>query len=103
MAERLQMVSEENEMSEKPKCSKCGGEMAEGFILDADFIYSFPMPRAAGMFTQARWVEGKPVPSRNSGIKWNDKEAYRIAAYRCPNCGLLELHAMDPSKYPEFP
>ena len=82
-------------MSEKIRCPKCGEEMAEGFILDDTHAHA--------NFIQARWVEGKPVPSRNSGIKWNDKEAYKIAAYRCPSCGLLELHAIEPTKYPEFP
>jgi len=78
--------------------------MAEGFILDADhsggFGGTFGRPLR---FTQARWVEGKPQASDWSGIKWSDKEAYKITAYRCPGCGLLELQAIDPSKYPEFP
>jgi hypothetical protein len=90
-------------MTEKPKCSKCGEEMVDGFILDADHTANLPAIGTAVWFTQARWVAGKPEGSLGSGIKWSDKEAYRIAAYRCPSCGLLELHAMEPSKYPEFP
>jgi predicted RNA-binding Zn-ribbon protein involved in translation (DUF1610 family) len=90
-------------IDEKIKCPKCGEEMEEGFVLDADDIGRNINPRIPVYFTQARWVAGKPEPSSNSGIKWVDKEAYKVTAYRCPGCGLLELHAIDPSKYPEFP
>jgi hypothetical protein len=82
---------------EKMICPKCGEKMACGFVLDANTT------DRSSYFTQARWVEGKPVSSEWSGLKWDDKAAYKIAAYRCCGCGLLELHAIDPSTYPEAP
>jgi predicted RNA-binding Zn-ribbon protein involved in translation (DUF1610 family) len=90
-------------IDDKVKCPKCGSQMAEGFILDADYPGTGFQPLGPSFFTQARWVEGQPVHSQNSGIKWNDKEAYKITAYRCPNCGLIELHGDEPTKYPESP
>ena len=90
-------------MTEKPKCSKCGGEMMEGFILDADNTANLPAMGTAVWFTQAKWVAGKPEGSLGSGIKWSDKEAYRIEAHRCAKCGSLELYALMPTKYPQMP
>ena len=90
-------------MTEKPKCSKCGGEMMGGFILDADHSGGLPGVTAPIFFTQGRWVAGEPERSGASGIKWDDKEAYRIRAWRCPDCGFVELYATEPSKYRETP
>lgn len=88
-------------MTASVKCLKCGREMEEGFILDS--THSGAPGGGPVYFAQAKWVAGKPEGSIWSGVKWNDKEAYKIAAYRCPNCGLLELHGEEPTKYPETP
>jgi len=88
-------------MSETMKCPRCEGEMTEGFILDADHTGA-PMAPAT-WFTQAKWVAGKPESSVWTGVKWSDKEAFRISAWRCVGCGLVELHALEPTNYREVP
>lgn len=62
---------------ELKKCTKCDGEMEEGFILS---------PQAG------RWKKGKPT----SINKWLGGLIFRsvwITVYRCKNCGYLESYA----------
>jgi len=87
--------------NEVRKCPKCKGEMAEGFMLDtANTSNPWGFNR---WFSQVRWVHGKPEKSKGSGVKWKDKEAFLVAAYRCANCGFVEHYAVEPSKYPDMP
>jgi hypothetical protein len=85
------------------KCSKCGGELVKGYILDTDAPGGAMMNFSPMFFTQGRWVAGEPEPSSFSGIKWDNREAYKIRAWRCPKCGFIELYATDPTKYPDTP
>jgi hypothetical protein len=60
-------------MSEEIKCSKCGGALAEGFILDhGDYEYK----------RQQIWVEGEPGASFWSGIKTLGRAAFNVQALR---------------------
>ena len=65
------------------KCSKCGGAMIEGFILD----------RTYGANTQQAWIEGIPEPSFWSGLKTSNRAIYSVWAMRCADCGFLEFYA----------
>ncbi len=72
--------------SEKYICTKCSGEMKEGFTLEIG---------AYDSNSQETWVEGKPEYEFWSGLKTKGRERYAITSYRCENCGLLEQYAKD--------
>jgi hypothetical protein len=73
-------------MSKEIKCSKCGGAMEEGFILDhGDYEYK----------RQQIWVEGAPEPSFWSGIKTSGRMAFNVQAQRCVGCNFLEFYTTD--------
>jgi hypothetical protein len=67
-----------------PTCVKCGGEMAEGFILDK---------LDANAARPAAWQADKPVSSMWSGVKQRGREQHPITVYRCVACGYLESYA----------
>ena len=67
-----------------PKCGKCGGEMREGFIPDAE--------RSSTGITI--WVADKPEFSTFGSARANGKEAYEIRTFRCVKCGFLESYAI---------
>lgn len=72
----------------KTRCSKCNGEMVQGFILDWN---------VAGRLVSS-WVEGAPEKSFWTGTK---SPAYEkcipVGTFRCSDCGFLESYAR-----PEF-
>ncbi len=68
------------------ECSKCGIEMAPGFILDRGHME---------YRTQQTWVEGEPEESFWSGIKTSNRDTYAVAAYRCETCGRLEFYTTE--------
>jgi predicted nucleic-acid-binding Zn-ribbon protein len=64
-------------------CPKCKNLMQDGFVLDqqgpnADYAYS-------------QWVEGPVKKKFIGGIETKVRRA--IVAFRCTNCGFLELYA----------
>lgn len=66
-------------------CSKCGGEMQKGFLLDrGDLEVRHP----------AVWVAGPPKKSLWMGTKIEGREMFEIGSYRCVQCGFLELYAL---------
>lgn len=71
-------------MADERKCSKCSGELAEGFILDHGHYNAK---------TQQIWVEGQPEASFWSGLKTDDRAVFNVRAMRCANCGFLEFYA----------
>ena len=88
----MEAATEENaEMSTAgtvdSKCAKCGGAMEEGFVRDV----------LQGGCTPATWVEGQPEWSFWSGTKTSGKEQFRLQAFRCAKCGLVELYARKPA------
>jgi|WetSurMetagenome_2_1015567.scaffolds.fasta_scaffold360621_2 hypothetical protein len=75
---------------ESNQCSKCGGEIVKGFILDMG---------SSNSFTKGIWVEGtleKREPKWSHAIE--DRERYPIVAYRCSICGYLEFYAYKETK-----
>lgn len=65
---------------EMKTCPKCGGSMARGML------------RKIGVYGTSQYVwgpENEPIfPSRDS-----ETQRKRMVAYRCDNCGLVELYA----------
>jgi len=70
-------------MATDHNCSKCQGEMEEGFIADTTY----------GGVVTSKWVEGEPEKSFWTGIKTRDREQIQISTYRCTGCGYLESYA----------
>ncbi|MEJ7863322.1 MAG: hypothetical protein WKF90_16955 [Pyrinomonadaceae bacterium] len=68
-------------------CSKCTGEMVEGFTVDYDY----------GSIRPSDWVEGQPIKSSFwcGGTKINDKQVFVTKTYRCSDCGFLESYATE--------
>lgn len=71
----------------RAKCTKCSGEMAEGFIPEL------------GLFSQpyAVWVSGRPQRNLLGGAKTAEADVRRIQVYRCISCGYLEAYASESS------
>jgi hypothetical protein len=65
-------------------CSKCGGSMEQGFLVDATH----------GGSAVSRWAPGAPRTSFWTGVKVPD-EALPVGAFRCSQCGLLEFYAAE--------
>ena len=68
------------------KCVKCAGVMEEGFIPD---FGQYEYVRAV------RWIEGKPEKSFWSGTKIDNRKEAHISAYRCRECGYVEIYAKE--------
>jgi hypothetical protein len=66
------------------ECPKCGGRMAEGFVIDKGHY------NATGL---QKWVEGEPVKSFWHGYHTEDRDKYEVSTYRCERCGYLESYA----------
>ena len=67
-----------------PKCPKCNRAMERGYVPDSGY----------GQVLQARWSRGDPEKQRFlGGIKWKSKQQIPMTAYRCTECGLVELYA----------
>ena len=64
-------------------CSKCGGRMSEGFLLDHTY----------GSQKDIHWVEGAPEKSIWTGVKTKGRQQLPVSSYRCERCGLLENYA----------
>lgn len=64
-------------------CPRCSIQLQEGYLLD----------EARNQRTPTDWIEGKPERSFWTGLKLKGRARLRVASWRCPRCGLLELHA----------
>jgi hypothetical protein len=62
-------------------CLRCGGALEEGFIDDA----------GEGARGRARWIPGPIEHGPLGGTKRMGKPRLDITAYRCTQCGRLEL------------
>lgn len=74
---------------EQFKCTKCGGRMIKGFIVDFSNNSYFPN----------HWVEGEPERSKLLGVTGinldiSNKQKYTVKALRCEKCGFLESYAV---------
>jgi hypothetical protein len=70
-----------------PACSKCGGQMEEGFILDDG--------RNGASVTS--WIAGKPEFGF-FGVKSADKINHQIVSFACVECGYLESYIRRPKQ-----
>ena len=70
------------------ECSKCAGEMREGFLVETGLL-SNPRPR---------WAEGRPTVHVFSGkVQTSDKDLRSVQTFRCIRCGYLESYATEPA------
>jgi endogenous inhibitor of DNA gyrase (YacG/DUF329 family) len=65
------------------KCPKCSATMQVGFLRD----------RERGRSRIAEWIQGIPEFGWLGNLKVRSRVRYRIAAFCCEGCGLLELYA----------
>ena len=70
-------------MARSRDCPKCGGAMAEGFLVD----------RTHGGAGVTAWVEGEPVKSVWTGLKLKGRARIDVSSWRCRRCGFLESYA----------
>ena len=65
-------------------CTKCGGRMSEGFVIDhGDY----------GSTSVSTWQGGPPRKSFWTGIKQSKDDQLEITSWRCDRCGFLESYA----------
>lgn len=65
-------------------CSKCGGSLNEGFIIE----------HALGNTAfSAKWHPGKPECNVFGGTQIEKDQLIPIRSYRCEQCGFLEFYA----------
>ena len=64
------------------QCPKCNGAMLQGYMLDISH----------GAFV-AHWAAGSPRNSFWGGLK-KPEMTLPVGAYRCSDCGYLELYAL---------
>ncbi len=67
-----------------PVCSKCGGVMIEGFIID------HPLGQSA---FPAQWHPGTPECNVFGGTQIDKEKLVPIQSFRCEQCGYLELYS----------
>lgn len=68
------------------QCPRCGTRMEEGHVPDAAHF---------GMLTRAVWHAGAPE-FRGSGLDIRPRtHGYRMEAWRCEGCGLVEFYARE--------
>jgi hypothetical protein len=68
--------------STNQQCPKCDGAMMPGFLLD----------HSGGLFV-SYWAAGSPQNSFWGGLK-KPELSLPVGAYRCSDCGYLELYAL---------
>ncbi len=71
------------------RCPDCGGQMAEGRVIDYRRDSAHP----------SEWVEGTVKTSIWTGSVKNE-ERYEIVAHRCDKCGYLKFYAEKPATAP---
>lgn len=75
-------------IAEPTRCSKCNGEMVQGFIVDH---------HAGGKRLVSSWVEGAPEKSFWHSTNVPAEKCVPVGTFRCSACGFLESYAR-----PEF-
>ena len=70
-------------MDSSPRCSKCGGAMELGFLLD---------PGHGIVVHQLAWIEGTPAVGY-SGVRTVGRRTLRCVTLRCEACGFFESYA----------
>lgn len=65
------------------QCPKCKNQMILGFVPDSTY----------GTYLVGSWHKGQPKKSYWTGTKMSKSVGIPIGAYRCSNCGYIELYA----------
>jgi hypothetical protein len=79
------------------ECTECRVPMQIGYVPDRG---------DSGIVTQLAWHSSPPEATRFLGLKTGSirptdrSDPIPVWAFRCPNCGLLRLHAIPPSDTP---
>jgi hypothetical protein len=74
-------------MSKPPvNCPHCAVALVEGFVLD----HGHGDTRRIGV-----WVEGTPEMTFFGNAKVDNRANYYLEAFRCPQCGLVQMYAND--------
>ncbi len=73
-------------MPQRRDCSKCAGEMVDGYVVDQGDYGSASVPK---------WREGEPRKSIWVGLKLGGTTPLEITTWRCRRCGYLESYAAD--------
>jgi ribosomal protein S27AE len=71
-------------MTSRKHCPKCGGEMNQGFVIDAG---------DSGSHRASKWQAGTPQKSFWTGIKLSKADQHEVVTWRCGRCGFLESYA----------
>jgi predicted nucleic-acid-binding Zn-ribbon protein len=71
-------------MDAELKCSKCGGRMTEGSVLQKLDGLMVPL---------STWVEGQVERTLLGSTKTPEEKTRTITAFCCSGCGLLEFYA----------
>ena len=66
------------------KCSKSGGAMEPGFVLDKAH---------SNLENTQEWLEGRPEWSNWTGLKTKGRDRFPVTTFRCDRCGFLESFA----------
>ena len=75
-------------MSYQLNCLRCSGMMEQGILPD----------KTKNKLTNVSWVSGESEHSIWDGIKLKGKSKKNVYAYRCSDCGYLELYAQRDDK-----
>lgn len=70
-------------------CSKCAGNMEEGFVAD------FTEGQSDWSAHQSLWVKGDIKKNWIGMSKLKAQKKYKISTFRCINCGYLESFALE--------
>jgi hypothetical protein len=75
---------------EKRSCSKCGGDMDVGFLIDL-----YQKNPAIEFAEQMEWVEGdsEQRSALTGGVTLAGKNRRKVSTYCCTDCGYLESYA----------
>ena len=71
------------------RCSKCGAEMVDGYLVDRGDNHSARLPG---------WIEGEPEKGWLGGLKVWRKKRLEVVTRRCRKCGFLESFAPEPGR-----
>lgn len=69
------------------RCPKCEGRMEIGFPVDAGRNAVHP----------GQWADGEPTYWFLRVLRMKGRRRYRVDAWRCTSCGLLESYATEPA------
>ncbi len=71
-------------MAKPERCSRCDGELVEGYIVDTII---------GADARSATWAQGRPKKALLSGVMPSSGlDPVPITTYRCKECGLLESY-----------